>query len=167
MKRRITLLFAGAEAVSFLVAVWFEPTCIVRGSLRGEAFFDGKPTSWWRRELTRWETWEIKVHVDPLPPQPWIFISRLPPRFARHSTWSEKVQERWLGRRIEVDRFGGPSLLHDEEAGPVLRELQDDPSPEIRKLAQVGLDHCAETARFRIHGPAPEVLMLFAPLDKE
>jgi hypothetical protein len=35
-------------------AVWLEPTRVVWGWLRGEAFYQGRPTSWWREELNRW-----------------------------------------------------------------------------------------------------------------
>jgi hypothetical protein len=35
-------------------AVWLEPTRVVWGWLRGEAFYHGRPTSWWREELDKW-----------------------------------------------------------------------------------------------------------------
>src|SRR5262245_18206139 len=35
-------------------AVWLEPTRVVWGWLRGEAFYQGRPTSWWREESQRW-----------------------------------------------------------------------------------------------------------------
>src|SRR3954470_12842024 len=51
-KRR---LLAGLFVMAFLVvAAWFEPTCAVRGWLRGEAFYQGRPTSYWSRELQHW-----------------------------------------------------------------------------------------------------------------
>src|SRR5436190_8885139 len=34
-------------------AVWLEPTRVVWGWLRGEAFYQGRPTSYWSRELER------------------------------------------------------------------------------------------------------------------
>ena len=36
-----------------LLAAYFEPTRCVRGWLNGEAFFEGRPTSWWRGILER------------------------------------------------------------------------------------------------------------------
>lgn len=63
MNPRTRILAGIVEAAAFLVAVYFEPTYCVRGHLHGEAFFDGKPTSWWRRELENWE-----VEVDPHAP---------------------------------------------------------------------------------------------------
>jgi hypothetical protein len=35
-------------------AVWLEPTRVVWGWLRGEAFYQGRPTSWWHKELDKW-----------------------------------------------------------------------------------------------------------------
>ena len=35
-------------------AVWLEPTRVVWGWLRREAFYDGRPTSYWASELERW-----------------------------------------------------------------------------------------------------------------
>jgi hypothetical protein len=57
MKRSLTrrrLLVAGGLLLLALAA-WFEPTGVVRGWLRGEAFYDGRPTNYWSRELGRWE----------------------------------------------------------------------------------------------------------------
>src|ERR1019366_8969937 len=53
MKRRMILLRAGMEVTLVLLAVYFEPTHVVRGTLRGEAFYDGKPTSYWRGVVER------------------------------------------------------------------------------------------------------------------
>ena len=38
----LALLAAGA---------WFEPTHVVRGWIRGEQFFQGRPVSWWHQQL--------------------------------------------------------------------------------------------------------------------
>ena len=46
MKKRVWLTSALFTGV--LLAVYFEPTHCVRGWLWGEAFFDGRPTSYWR-----------------------------------------------------------------------------------------------------------------------
>jgi hypothetical protein len=35
-------------------AVWLEPTRVAWGWLRGEAFYQGRPTSWWRVKLQSW-----------------------------------------------------------------------------------------------------------------
>src|SRR5687768_6652762 len=62
MRRRsyllvVLLLFA-------IFAVWLEPTRVVWGWLRGEAFYEGRPTSWWAMELNRWDVHVMHVHGD-------------------------------------------------------------------------------------------------------
>src|SRR5262245_32398789 len=42
-------------------AVWLEPTRVVWGWLRGEAFYEGRPTSWWRNELSHWGILEKRI----------------------------------------------------------------------------------------------------------
>src|SRR6266542_6214518 len=37
-------------------AVWLESTRVVWGWLRGEAFYQGRPTSYWRQEFPNWQT---------------------------------------------------------------------------------------------------------------
>lgn len=51
MGRRLHIVLAALEAGLVLIVVWFEPTCVVRGTLRGEAFYQGKPISWWRQAI--------------------------------------------------------------------------------------------------------------------
>ena len=34
------------------LAAWFEPRCTIQGWVRGDATFDGKPTTYWRRALS-------------------------------------------------------------------------------------------------------------------
>lgn len=51
MKRRAPLIL-GAIVVLSAVAIMFEPTGVVRGRLMGEAFFEGRPTGYWRSQLS-------------------------------------------------------------------------------------------------------------------
>ena len=53
MNTSLRLFIFATEVLTVLVIVYFEPTRCVRGRLWGEAFFDGKPTSFWREELKR------------------------------------------------------------------------------------------------------------------
>src|SRR5215470_10920263 len=47
-------------ALTFVaLAVYFEPTYCVRGWLRDEAFYEGRPTSYWKDELERWEVHDV------------------------------------------------------------------------------------------------------------
>ena len=94
MTKRCTLWAALGETAVFLLAVWFEPTYIVRGTLRNEAFYDGKPTSWWRRELNQWRidgvvTADLDTFVD-TPKPPWK-----EPLSSRDSNWCERLQKFW------------------------------------------------------------------------
>jgi len=145
MKKWPHILIAAVEAMLMLLAVYFVPTYRLRGKLWGEAFFDGKRTSWWRQELERWE---VKNEVT-LNWGGWKVH-----KFHRNSTWFEEFRERWfpakepdVGPQQKVVRLAlrwmegrrGPRLLYDEEAITVLRKLLDDPSPKIRLFAQIGL----------------------------
>jgi hypothetical protein len=56
-RRRTWLLIAALTGVA--LAVYFEPSHCVRGWLWGEAFFDGRPTSYWRCVV------ESDLQVDP------------------------------------------------------------------------------------------------------
>lgn len=142
-RRRILLPCSVIEAMIVVAAIYFEPTCRVRGTLWREATFEGKHTSWWRRELMHWE-----VHGQPS-------MGYFHFAYERRSTALEDFRDRWFPVR-EIDenaerrlvRMGmrwlahrrGPTLLRgDEAAQPVLRELLQDSSPKIRRLARIGL----------------------------
>src|SRR5262245_58328956 len=97
-------------------AVWLEPTRVVWGWLRGEASYQGRPTSYWRSELPRWKCIE--------PGDCW---------------WGEEVWARdkdicqelleLLGWQQKLAKSGRPKLISgDQEAEPVLQALRDDES---------------------------------------
>jgi hypothetical protein len=138
IRRRYRLLLLGLCAVA--LAVYFEPSHCVRGWLWGEAFFDGRPTSWWRGELERWEVKNDFVCLDRAMTRQNIY--------RRTPSPIEDLYNRWLPfvpKRDAVDfqaSLEGPRLIWDwdnEAAIPVLRALLDDPSPKIRFFAQIGL----------------------------
>ena len=140
MKRKGPILLACAEALALLIAIYFEPTYGVRGQLWGEAFFEGRPTSWWRRELERWEVREFHtLYENRVEVANW---------FAYKATWFDTTKERLLPaleRKMLMWGRTGPKLLDgDANAIPVLRELLDDPEPEIRRFARIGLKMEAE-----------------------
>jgi hypothetical protein len=142
LKARTRILAGLLEAAALLVAVYFEPTYCMRGHLHGEAFFDGKPTSWWRRELENWEVeagdnWHWR----------WRYLyTRQPTRFEKilecFKTDAQK-QNDLMVLVFQCTDGGGPSpaLLNGHaEAQPVLRALLDDPSPKIRRFGRIGLN---------------------------
>src|SRR5205814_525263 len=106
MRRRRTyaLLFA---LIGVAAAGYFEPTHCVRGWLWGEAFFDGRPTSYWRGVIER----DLQVDRAPLPP----------------SRWQRAMDG--LGYRPRVIR--SIRLIEDQSAEPVLRQLQGDGNANI------------------------------------
>lgn len=148
MKNSVRLLIASIEALIVLAVIYFEPSYCIRGMLWREAFFDGKPTSWWRAELERWE-------VNKEPGISWMGYRETV--FHRNPTRIDAFREHWfptaqnepadtieqliavLAAQQEA-RQRGPRLLHgDKNAIPVLEALLDDPSPKIRLFAQIGL----------------------------
>ncbi len=76
MKVRVRLAICFAEIIVVLLGVYFEPSHCVRGELWGEAFFDGRPTSYWRGQIDRWiarhdsleaaeqANWEYRFYTD-------------------------------------------------------------------------------------------------------
>jgi hypothetical protein len=132
-KRRRTWLLL-LTLIGVALALYFEPTHCVRGWLWGEAFYDGRPTSWWREELECWQA-EKAGWGDP------SFFT-----YSRMQTTFEKMMS-WLPRRPAEDEaieelrtvLLGPRVLRDKETVPVLLELKDDLSPKIREFARYGL----------------------------
>src|SRR5262245_43881198 len=99
MKRWLRNLVWLVEATFLLVVIYFEPTHDVRGVLWREAFFNGKPTSWWRTEL---ELWDFEA-TAPRGPRMWHWRDAIVHdyRWSRQSTSWERFQKRWWPRSKE------------------------------------------------------------------
>lgn len=183
MKRKLAWL--AALLLTLAVVAWFEPTCVVRGWLRGAAFYQGRPTAYWSRELGHWNgpsallSWipssrtvfrdGVAVTVDHNAPAvaDWNGVVGAAPFFVNiaeadaltipalargdvnNAIW---VDLSFYSRRPTfIDKLAGyvgvtleypdrPAILTgDPAAEPVLRELLDDPSEEIRAHARAGL----------------------------
>ena len=140
MKRWLRYFCWAIEIAVMLVAVYFEPSFQVRGTLWNEAFYDGKPTSWWRQELDRWDVQSMGHWYGDLGEKETRFVL-----YTRESTWFEKQRERW--RPAPPAKYNtlsiwlqGPKLMHgNADAAPVLRALLEDRSPKVRRLARIGL----------------------------
>src|SRR5580693_2214479 len=106
---RIWLLLVALIGVA--LAVYFEPSHCVRGWLWGEAFFDGRPTSYWRGVV------ESEFQTDPD-----VLFGQAPPRpsISQRST-------AWVGYRPTTDL--SKRLLEEKNSKPVLRQLQEDDNP--------------------------------------
>jgi len=123
MTKRRLLRWSLILVILAAFAVWLEPTRVGWGWLRGEAFYQGRPTSWWSRELGYWRLYPMygwvrrTAYVD-------IYISRY--QTLPISSVSES-----------------PPVLRDDVAIPVLKELLSDPSLRVRREAQTALNNLA------------------------
>jgi|SRR5215510_5324043 len=115
-------------AILAAFAVWLEPTRVVWGWLRGEAFYQGRPTSWWRMELNRWERQFWGGGPNILPAEKWV----------RHKTGFEAWLNRQLGVVVE-DEAAPQWLRGDPAAEAVLRALAHDELEAVKNNARDGL----------------------------
>ena len=111
-RRRTWLVLAALSCVA--LAVYFEPTRCVRGWLWGEAFFDGRPTSWWRGQ--------IESDFEGGPASPW------------RSFWDELFD-----RNIRHHQASLP-LSGDNRAKEVLRDLAEDSDTRVAEFAKYFLN---------------------------
>jgi hypothetical protein len=115
MWKRKRTWFSLIALVGIALAVYFEPTHCVRGWLWGEAFFDGRPTSWWRGVVERDLKSDPQVFFGLAPPPPPTFWQRC---------------QRWIGAQGPDSR-----RLFNENAELVLRQLQQDQNANIAGFA--------------------------------
>lgn len=113
------VLAAATEAAAFLLAVYFEPSYCVRGHLHGEAFFDGRPTSYWRGVV------EDDLRIDPQ-----VLLGQIPP--PPPSFWEQCSQ--WINPHRK--QASSQQLIANPEANEVLWELRQDPNPNIAAFAE-------------------------------
>jgi hypothetical protein len=144
-------------------AVWLEPTRVVWGWLRGEAFYQGRPTSWWAEEL-----------------RPWRFAEGIGEKFARlrgveferiratrgkqETSDDQEIEELvvfaaelipkagsfrvWISKWISLDDPTWPSVLDgDRQAESVLKGLQDNDDLHVRRLARIGVERLRSSGR--------------------
>jgi hypothetical protein len=134
MKRRAWMLLAAVTVIG-LATLWFEPTGVVRGWLRGETFYDGRPANYWSRQLQGWS-----------PGGPARITGALPDGQVK-----TKILESWFRPPSLIDRWEArtwqpgdirtlfPPPLEEPDVRPVLEALLNDPSPQVRQLAATGL----------------------------
>jgi hypothetical protein len=136
MKRRwLVRLLVLVILAAFIV--WLEPTRVIWGWLRGEAFYQGRPTSYWENEIGRWQSrtcakgyYELPV----LPGSPRLYLVVETAHYQRTKPWD---------RFIDSEGYGPapwPKLLDGDPAGrPVLQDLLNSASPHVREWAEAGL----------------------------
>ena len=129
MTKRRLLRWSLLLALLAAFAVWLEPTRVIWGWLRGEAFYQGRPTSWWRTELNRWERQLWGGGPNMLPAERWV----------RHKTGFEAWLDRIRRAPDQQDDAAPQWLRGDPAAEAVLRELMHDELEPVRNNARSGL----------------------------
>ncbi|OAI46023.1 hypothetical protein AYO44_12130 [Planctomycetaceae bacterium SCGC AG-212-F19] len=105
----------------------------IYGWLRGEAFYQGMPTSYWSREIQQWNG---KAEYG---------RSVCGKRSSPPSTWIDQVKEHF-GLQTSLT----PEVLEtDAQALPVLRALAKDPNPEVRSCAAQAIHIIRRLAQMR------------------
>ena len=123
-KRRIVLILMGLAALAG-VMFWLHQTRLAVGWLRGEAFYQGRPTSYWAAELEDWDMMEYHALGEGRVCRHVVTISRREPGL---------FTELW--QKLSGQGEDRPPLFSgDPAAEPVLRELCDSPSEEVRAMA--------------------------------
>ena len=111
-------------------AVWLEPTRVVWGWLRGEAFYQGRPTSYWRNEIAQWS----------------IVLASSKSRV--HYVTQRRTVNTLLDGWIHIPEREFPGLLNgDHEGAAVLAELASDSSEVVRDWVKVGLERLEGQAK--------------------
>ena len=115
--RKQPRLWLSLACIIVLTAIYFEPTHYVRGWLWREAFFEGRPTSYWRA-----------VVDEDLRQDPRVLLGRYPPV----PSYLERLVH---GIGYQPARNQSMRLLADPEAEPVLCALENDANPNIAAFA--------------------------------
>jgi hypothetical protein len=128
MKRFLRAALSVALLAALTLGMVYEAsTGVARGWLHGEAFFDGRPTSWWRAKIDHWLTQFIHpedaeramVLQNGAEAVDGVVISRPAP----HPLWGP-LQQLFQSADAREREWDTPEvLMGDPTAEPVLREL--------------------------------------------
>src|SRR5436309_3374307 len=118
MRKRFRTWFGIIALLGVALAIYFEPTHCVRGWLWGEAFFDGRPTSYWRGVVER------DLEIDPR-----VIAGTIPPPLP--NWWVRLIAT--LGMHARTD--SSLPLAKDAAADGVLQELANHEDPHIAGFA--------------------------------
>lgn len=114
--------------------VWLEPTRVAWGWLRREAFFKGRPTSYWRGEMERWQFGGGFAGG---------FGGGIGGGFGGFNGWQREpdVFQRHFPKLFPPPEplWNPPFINKDPELTPVLHALKNDPSRRVRLHARYGL----------------------------
>jgi hypothetical protein len=133
-------------------AVWLEPTRILWGSLRGEAFYKGRPTSYWAEQIRPWDSYRI------------FFAMRT--RYSSHIRYLYCPKtgnlHQILNRFVELPLPSWPNVLDgDPEAIHVLCELREHPCKVVRQWAEQGIGRVQTKSR------GPMITVTWEPGNEE
>ncbi|MBI3409866.1 MAG: hypothetical protein HY040_16125 [Planctomycetes bacterium] len=137
-RKRFVVFLLVLVAVAF--GIWLEPTRVVWGWLRGEAFYQGRPTSWWKKELSCWK-WRLEPRLQIAPDGKCAF-------YVEVSVLKRDpgLLESWFPAFFRFEGQDGlPAVLSgDVGARGVLIELTKDSDLEIGTIAKHGLQKIRE-----------------------
>jgi hypothetical protein len=133
MTKRRLIRWSLILAILAAFVVWLEPTRVVWGWVRGEAFYQGRPTSYWRAELEHWQIQE----VHGIGPDGHVSTEKELLRFPKgFSAWFES---RVLRREPQIRAW---RFQEYDGAEAVFGELQQEPAIQqqagfiLQRLAQ-------------------------------
>jgi len=140
MTKRRLLRWSLLLVILAAFAVWLEPTRVVWGWLRGQAFYQGRPTSWWRWQLNQPGVLFPLQHIIQVGETPNVlqyFVWESTP------TWFDALAAKFCRNWKAHVRVFDPSV---PEANAVVQELLNDSSwtrevhPAIRILVESGIE---------------------------
>ncbi len=139
MRTRRKLLVAGAALVALLALTVASPGVYWRlaGWVRGEAFYDGRPTSYWARQVEDYADVGRADYARTV----LIYWRRPDERLPKPV---RALRDRFFGRPPRPLQDAGPS------AAPVLAELLGHPDPKVRYCAAVLLPDCGPAGRMAV-----------------
>ena len=139
MKRwRWRILIMAALIVVAAGVVFEGVTRVGRGRLLGEPFYEGRPASYWAREIERWETQD--------------------PDWDSQTFTCRPIWPPWIQRALPEPSW--PRLLDgDRDALPVLQELCKHSSSHVQDWARIGIERLDNGERGPLKIKHPTVLV--------
>jgi HEAT repeat protein len=141
MKKRYLLIGVATMIMVLIWVVLLDPTCVLLGWLSGESFYQGRPTTYWSRQLRTARAEAIAKATAPFSPSPspsswpsWTGSTPPPPPLPP-----------WMLSRLVKEPDSELLRTRDETAVPVLLELLRDNDPWVRWRAAVSLSVILES----------------------
>src|SRR5262249_37430857 len=97
--------------------------------MRGEAFYRGRPTSYWEAQIARWELGGAYVNLH------WTGI---PDTKSRWVSYKYSVVEDWIDRNVRRFYPTLPAILDDDSVGRprALEELTLSTNPQVSEIVR-------------------------------